>query len=151
MTQHTCNNNTEKLVNHDVNNTNDNKTTTTQKDHTQRQVLKQGNGINGKEIKRIGSHMTTTTTTQERREREKVKTHKPKKNKCQTTHTKPSRERERQKNQRNQNENQDPCICLKIGAASGSQTAFAPRNPLFEISLHARALVVGSSRAPPSA
>ena len=69
ITQHTYNNNTEISANYNVNNTNKNKTTTTQKNHTQRQVSKQGNGINGKETSKTsrGTHMTKTI--QERRER----------------------------------------------------------------------------------
>ena len=98
MTQHTYNNNTEQLVNHYVNKTNDNTTIMTHENHTQRQVQKQGNGINGKEISKTTSRGTHITKQQQHkrgeREREKENPQTNKKNKCQTTHQ-TNREREK--------------------------------------------------------
>ena len=84
-------------VNNNVNNKHNNETTTAHENHTQRQVSRQGNGINGKETKR-NAHVTNNNSTEERREREKVKTHKPTRRTNVKQHTKPiERERKTEK------------------------------------------------------
>ena len=108
--------------------------TITQKNQTQRQVSRQGNGINGKEISKTTSRGTHITKQQQHRrgerEREKVKTHKPTRRTNIKQHIKPTERERKTEKPAMRKLNQDSINWFKIGAASGPQTAFASQDPL---------------------